>query len=302
MQEIKRLFWVFVYWFLGHFYPQGLITVIYWRCYGKGSEWKRNPQDIDQKINWLKFYGDTSQWPLLADKYRVRQYVEDRGLGDMLVPLLGRWERAGDVDWDSLPGQFVMKTNHGSGDALICTDKTQLDTRYWTRYFEGLLHKRYGYFRAEPHYNLIPPCLIAEKLLDASRQQVSSASLVDYKVWAFNGKPAYVWACYDRTKDSCKVGTYDLDWNFHPEYSVSTSHYVLSDHPLPRPASLDRMLHAASVLSAGHPQARVDFYEVEDHPYFGEITFTSASGFNSFYTPEFLNVLGQLCVLPSKKK
>lgn len=302
MQEIKRLIWVFVYWFLGRFFPQALVTVIFRRCHGMGSEWKSNPQTIDQKIHWLKFYGDTSQWPRLADKYRVREYVAECGLADMLVPLLGRWERAEDIDWDSLPERFVMKTNHGSGDALICQDKAQLDTGAWTQKFARLLRERYGYYRAEPHYNLIPPCIIAEELLDASRQKVESTSLVDYKVWAFNGKPAYVWTCHNRTKDSCVVGVYDLDWRFHPEYSVSNSHYILASQPIPRPSSLDRILHAASVLSEGFPQARVDFYEVDGKPYFGEITFTAASGFNDFYTREFLLILGRLCILPLPDK
>ena len=131
---------------------------------------------------------------------------------------------------------------------------------------------------------------------------MESTSLVDYKVWAFNGKPAYVWTCHNRTKDSCVVGVYDLDWRFHPEYSVSNSHYILASQPIPRPSSLDRILHAASVLSEGFPQARVDFYEVDGKPYFGEITFTAASGFNDFYTREFLLILGRLCILPLPDK
>ena len=277
--------------FMGRFFPRNLASIYYRRLSGRAMDWE-HPRDINEKIQWLKFCSDTSQWPLLADKYRVREYVAERGLAEMLVPLLGRWERAEDIDWDALPERFVMKTNHGSGDALICMDKSQLDTRAWTLCFARLLHKRFGVVKAEPHYDQIPPCVIAEELLDASKQQVESTSIVDYKVWAFDGQPAYVWACHNRTKESCVVGVYDLDWTFHPEYSVSNSHYILASQPIPRPTSLDCILHAASVLSEGFPQARVDFYEVDGKPYFGEMTLSSASGLNNFYTQEFLEILG----------
>ena len=58
-----------------------------------------NPQDINEKINWLKFYGDTSNWPLLADKWAVRQFVSERGLGDILVKNYGHWLDANDINF-----------------------------------------------------------------------------------------------------------------------------------------------------------------------------------------------------------
>ena len=293
MQSVKTYIWSAIYWLAGRLSPKMLVSIHFRRAYGYWLDWK-HPKDINEKINWLKFYGDTSRWTDLADKYRVRDYVTACGLGDMLVPLLGKWDKARDIDWNKLPSQFVMKTNHGSGDALICRDKALIDTAMMTQQFDKLLHQKFGQTMGEPHYNRISPCIIAEKLLDNSQQKVESTSLVDYKIWTFDGKPAYIWACHNRTKHSCNVGVYDLDWNFHPEYSNSTSHYVLSSKPIPRPDSLEQMLEAAAILSKGFPELRVDFYEVEGKPYFGELTFTSASGFNSFYTPEFRRILGDM--------
>ena len=141
-----------------------------------------HPRDIDEKIQWLKFYGDTSQWPRLADKYAVREYVKEKGLEDILVPLIGKWDKAEDIPWDALPNQFVMKTNHGSGDALVCTDKSQLDTAYHTKNFDRLLKEKFGVTMYEPHYDKIKPCIIAEELLDSSRQDYPSSSPIDYKM------------------------------------------------------------------------------------------------------------------------
>ena len=283
--------------FLGHYFPKKLANQRYREAYGKDIDWE-NPKTIDEKINWMKFHYDTSQWTELTDKYRVRQYVADRGLADILVPLYGKWDSIEDIDWDSLPNEFVMKTNHGSGDVLICKDKNTLDKAYWTRCVDQWMHTDYSRLMGEPHYIGIPRCIIAEQLLDARKQSVPSSSLIDYKVWAFDGKPMYIWCGLDRTPKSVEVITYDPDWNARPELSVDDAHYHLTSKRLPRPVTLDQMLDAAAKLSKGHPQVRVDFYEVEGKLYFGEMTFTASSGINFFYTEDFRLELGSYTQLP----
>lgn len=273
--------------------PKFYARLFYRMKFGKRMDLD-NPKDINEKINWLKFNSDTSLWTEYADKYRVRKHVADEGFSDMLVKLYGVWDKAEDIDWESLPNKFVMKANNGSGDILVCHDKSTLNYAEWTRRFHKVLKMKFGYKASEPHYNKIKPCIIAEELLDYTKQQISTSSLIDYKIWAFDGEVKYVWACYDRTKDSVKVGLFDTEWNFMPECSVSTPHYILIDKPIPKPVSLDMMLHAASVLSKGFVQLRIDFYEVDGKPYFGEMTFTSNGGYNDFYTDKFLAELGNM--------
>lgn len=294
MKALNNLFWISSHFILGHCCPKLLVSLLYWRSNRQWIDWK-NPRTIDEKIQYLKFYGDSSMWPQLADKYAVREYVRQKGLEHILVPLLGRWEKTEDIDWSSLPNQFVMKTNHGSGDALICKDKSQLDTKYWTRFFTAQLKQKFGQTMGEPHYDKITPCIIAEQYLDSTKQQIVSSSPIDYKIWCFDGQPAYIWACYNRTKHGCVVGLYDLDWNFLPNYSVSLEHYVLADKPIPCPHHLQEMLRYAAELTKGFSVVRMDMYEIDDKVYFGEMTFTPASGSNTFYTKEFLNILGDLC-------
>lgn len=252
-----------------------------------------DPQDLNEKINWMKLYGDTSQWVRLADKYRMREYVSERGYGDMLVPLIGKWDRVEDVDWDTLPEQFVMKMNNGSGDICICTNKHTLDIDYWKQTFNKLFHTSFGLDMGELHYAKIKPCLIAEELLDNTKQAIESCSLIDYKIWCFDGEVASIWACYNRTHESVQVASYDTDWVKHPEHSISTSHYILSDQFLPRPQSLNQMIAAAATLSKGLPQVRIDFYEIDNKPYIGEITLTSNAGYMDFYTREYMFELGK---------
>ena len=141
-----------------------------------------HPTDLNEKINWMKFYGDTSKWADLADKYKVREYIESKGLADTLVKLYGRWDNANDIDWDKLPKQFVLKVNNGCGDVLICKDKSKLDISSVVKKYNQLVSMKYGAVTGEPHYAKIKPCIIAEELLDVSKQSIPSTSLIDYKV------------------------------------------------------------------------------------------------------------------------
>lgn len=281
--------------------PKLLTSVEFRHTFGHSLNWK-NPKDLNEKINWLKIYSDTSLWTLCADKYAVRIYVEKCGYGDNLVKLYGKWEKAVEIDWDSLPQRFVMKVNNGSGDIFVCKDKLHIDKQKITEQFDALLKKKFSNYNGEPHYKDMAPCIIAEELLDATKQPIETDTLIDYKIWCFDGEPKYVWACYNRHEGSVEVATYDLDWNRHDEKSVFTWHYKRAQKDLPRPKSLKQMLEMAARLSRGIPQVRVDLYEVDDKPYFGEMTFTSAGGFNNFYTQEFLNELGSYIDLKKAPK
>ncbi len=273
-------------------HPREYISDVF-TAMGRTMHWD-NPQTLDEKIQWLKFYSDTSLWTELSDKYMVREYVKQKGLSDLLVPLIGKWDNVHEIDWGALPNQFIMKTNHGSADAQICIDKSKIDLSEWKYHFILASHKEYGINNCEFHYGKIKPCIIAEKLLDASKQPISSKSLIDYKVWCVNGEPQYIWACYDRTNARVQVMMYDTQWNAVPQKCFCTPHYRIAPELLPPPYSLRQMMESARALAEGFPVVRVDFYEVDKKLYFGEMTFTAAGGFNDFYSQEFQNEMGEM--------
>jgi len=165
---------------------------------------------------------------------------------------------------------------------------------------EKALKRKFGYQLGEPHYLKIEPKIIAEQFLQQTDCQFST-SLIDYKIWCFDGKPAYIWACYSRSKESVYVEVRNLDWEYLPEKSIFTHYYKDGKGILPKPKNLDKMIETASVLSNGFPQVRVDLYETNGKIYFGEMTFTSNAGYNYFYTQDFLNELGDKIILPSRK-
>lgn len=257
-----------------------------------------NPRTLNEKIQYLSLRTDTTEWSRLTDKYSVRDYVKECGLADTLNTLYGVWDHAGDMDFSALPDSFILKTTGGSGDSIIVKDKGQMDEDSVRRYLDRMLGTVYGLSEGNPHYSRIVPRVIAEQLL--VNDEVSarySNSLIDYKIWCFNGKAAYIWACTDRTSHGTKVMTYDTDWTAHPEYSVFNSHYSRGN-VIPKPENLDRMLAVAEKLAAPFPVVRVDLYNIAGRIYFGEMTFTSLGGLMDFYTPEFLEKTGDMIRLP----
>ena len=68
--------------------PQTCAKILYWKALGKWPNFK-HPKDLNEKINYLKFHADMHEWARLADKYAVREYVQDRGLSHILPKLVG---------------------------------------------------------------------------------------------------------------------------------------------------------------------------------------------------------------------
>ena len=286
---------------IGSISPKLLTKILYRKTFGKSLNLK-NPKTLNEKIHWLKFYGDTSQWALMSDKYRVREYVKEKDLEHILVKLYGVWEDANEIDWDKLPNQFVLKANNGCGDIFICKDKSKIDKQQLISYYNGLMKEKFGLQTGQLHYKEISPCIIAEELLDASKQQTKSSSLIDYKIWCFNGIPYYIFVYLNRENRVAQCMVFDVDWCPHPEYLVSSCYFSIYDRPIQKPKNLDEILRIASVLSKGNPEMRVDLYEVNDRVYFGELTLTAACGFMNHFTEDFMNTLGNMVVLPTDKE
>lgn len=280
--------------------PKDFISEVF-KMMGRTMDWE-NPQTLDEKIQWLKLNSDTTVWSKLSDKYLVREYVSDKGLGNLLVPLIGKWDRVRDIDWEKLPNAFIMKTNHGSADAIICTNKQSIDVSLLQYHFILALHRKYGINNCEFHYSNIKPCIIAEKLLDATKQPMLSSSLIDYKVWCINGEPQCIWTYHDRTDREVQVMMYDTKWNAKPEKCNDSAHCRVAKVLLPQPKTLSQMLQAARILSEGFAVVRVDFYEVENKLYFGEMTFTASGGFHTSHSKEFQKEMGKLIDLTDAQK
>lgn len=271
--------------------PRKLASLLYSEVMGGGKKinWE-HPVDLNEKINWLKFNTDTSIWTKLADKYMVREFVKERVGEQYLVPLLGVWNSAKDIDFSTLPDSFVLKPNNGAGTVLVIKDKSEIDEVEIRNTVSKWLKTKFGLLQAEPHYLRIKPLIIAESVL--KEENHISSSLIDYKIWCFDGTVFGTWCCFNREMFHADTEWHDLDWKFRPEWSVFSSYYKNGKGVVPRPQNYEEMLEIASKLSIGFPQVRVDLYNIGGKIYFGEMTFTSAGGHMNFYSDELLKIMG----------
>ena len=275
--------------------PKAYADYLYFLRFGKKIKWDA-PEDLNQWINWLAFNTDTSQWSMLADKYAVRKYVAEKGFENALVPLLAVWDKPDEITFDKLPSKFVLKINNGSGDIRIIRDKNNVDIDEIKKYFAHLYEHPFGIDTAEPHYLRIQPKIIAEQLLEDISNK--NDSLIDYKFYCFNGIPKWCFICKNRTKHHFTTDLYTADSSWK-RIEQGNLHYddtrLKAATAMERPLCLDRMLEMASCLSIGHPQMRVDFYEVNGRVYFGEITMTANAGRLYSFTEQALVEMGNLC-------
>lgn len=276
------------YWLRFHFHPEGLASEMFRGLLGYEMDWK-NPRDLNEKINWMKFHYDTREWTRLADKYLVREYVKERIGEQYLVKLYGVWHKADEIVFSALPDKFILKTNQGAGTVLPVPDKATLNTEEAKAKLDEWVKMRFGYETVEPHYLPIEPVITAEQLLENDSD--FSKSLADYKVYCFDGKPFIILVCSDRIiGEHAHFSYYDPDWTPRPD--VLCERLKGSHTDIPRPDCLEELLDCATKLAKGHPQVRVDFYIVGGHIYFGEMTFTSNGGYDNDITREFSLEMG----------
>lgn len=273
--------------------PWLLANIIYERKLKRKINWK-HPHDLNEKIQWLKFNSDTSDWTKLADKYKVREYVRKSGYGDILIELYGYWKNADDIDFNILPDSFVLKTNHDFGTVIIIKDKSKANLEEIRQILTKALARRFGRATAEPHYLNIEPVIIAEKYLGTQDQ---TSSLIDYKFHCFNGKPYNCLVCHDRVNKRPLLELYDIHTWTKMNHHITEAHVGRKE--IPKPATLDTMLLIAKILSQRFPFVRVDLYEVDGKVYFGELTFTPCAGYIDYFTLAYLQELGEQVTLPN---
>lgn len=251
-----------------------------------------NPRTFNEKIQWLKLYDSTPKKTRLADKYLVREWISNTIGEEYLVPLLGVWDSFDEIDFDTLPDKFALKTNHGSGWNLIVKDKSKIDKNVERNKFNSWMSKTYAFnYGFELHYLNIPPKIIAEQYIENMNQ------LYDYKVLCFHGEPKLIWVDSDRFSGHRRT-FFDLEWNkLDVQIKVPNS-----EKEILKPVNLQKMIDFSQKLSNGFAHARIDFYEVEDQLYFGEITFTSSSGTERATPRKFEYELGEMITLPCKSE
>lgn len=272
---------------LNHLPTRLYIRLQYFKNYKKWLRIK-HPTTYAEKLAYMKVYQHDDRLSILVDKYRVRQYIADKIGEEYLVPLLGVYTTTDEIPWESLPESYVLKCNHDSGSTVIHASNKGFDRTHAIEVLSQHLKGNLYYYAREYPYRSVPPLILCEQYLNDGVGLTPN----DYKIMCFNGEPRYIIVDQNRFVDHHR-DVYDPDWN---KLDFCTDH-PQTDVVLDKPLELEKMLSLARELSRDFKHVRVDFYIVNEHVYFGELTFCPWGGVISFRPEKWNRILGDLIEL-----
>lgn len=254
----------------------------------------KKPQTFNEKLQWLKLYDRNPEYTKMVDKYEAKKYVANIIGEEYIIPTLGVYNKFEDINFATLPNQFVIKCTHDSGGLIICKDKTKLNIKEARKKINKSLKRNYFYTGREWPYKNVKPRIIAEQYM----VDESGTELKDYKIFNFNGIPQFIQVDFNRFKGHQRK-LYSTDWkelDFNLVYSIN------KNVKISKPEKLKEILKLAKKLSINHSFIRTDFYVINDKIYFGELTFFPEAGFGKFIPEEWDEKLGNILELPKEKK
>lgn len=250
-----------------------------------------NPKTMNEKLQWLKLYNRKPEYTQMVDKVLAKDYAAKKIGAEYVVPTLGVWNHFDEIDFNKLPNQFVLKTNHSGGNTgvVICKDKATFDKNAAKKKLEFSLKRDISWPFGEWPYRNIERKILAEVYLGDGPE--------DYKFYCYDGYADVVLVCIERNTGCPKFYFFNQNWELQRHNKRGKE--APADFTLPKPEGMDQMFVMASKLSEGLPYARVDMYNVDGKIYFGEVTFFPASGYDRNRLPEADAYFGSKIHLPS---
>lgn len=254
-----------------------------------------NPKTLNEKIQWMKLYYRKPELPRLVDKATAKEEVAKIIGEQYIIPTIGVYKKFEDIDFDKLPNQFVIKCTHDCASVIICRDKSNFNIKKARKKINKALSVTYyGKNAREWVYSQIKPRIIIEKFM----KNKDSDDIVDYKFFCFNGKPEVMYISTGlENHATASISFADMDYNL---LDIERADYKALDKLSPKPKSFEEMKKIAKKLSKNFPQVRVDLYEINGKPYFGELTFYTCRGMIDWKKHEYDERLGKMIKLPAK--
>ena len=243
------------------------------------------PVGFNEKLNWLKINEIHPEYSKLVDKYEVRVDIREKLGEGYMFPLLGVWDSYEDINFNSLPTEFVLKCTHDSGSVKIVMNKEEINHEEYKKFFNGRLKVNSFHLGREYPYKDVKPRIIAEKLMEAKE------GINDYKFFCFDGKPTIMFVATERASGDTKFDFYDMDFN---HLDIVNIHPQSTKGGITKPKCFDEMKDIAAKCSQGMKFVRIDLYEIDGKVYFGEYTFFHGGGFWLFKPDHWEKDLGDL--------
>lgn len=254
----------------------------------------KEPKSYSEKLQWLKLYNRKPEYTMMVDKVKAKEYVASVIGEEFIIPTLGVWDSPDEIDFDKLPERFVLKCNHNSGTGMyICKDKSEMDVEKVKAELRKGLRQNYFIRNREWPYKDVERKVFAEAYMEDE-----FGELRDYKWFCFNGEVKALFIATDRSKGehATRFDFFDTEYNHLP----FTNGHPNADMLPKKPKKFHEMIALAAKLSEGIPHVRIDFYEVNGHIYFGEMTFFHWSGLMPFEPQEWDYKFGEYIKLPKQ--
>lgn len=269
---------------VSHIFPDKMYLKLQY-CANVGKKLNlKNPKTFNEKLQWLKIYNRDPLFTDMVDKYAVRELVAQKIGEEYLVPLIGVWDRADDIEFDTLPDQFVLKCNHDSGSVVICKNKKMLDREMVVEKLNKKLSRDMFFWSREWPYKNIKRKVICEQYM----QDQSFDVLNVFKIMNFNNGEQIIQVIQNDKTEEESIDYFDKNWT----RLDMRQNFPNSQVPLKKPKNLDTMLELGKKLSEGFPFLRTDFYEINDQVFFSEFTFFSDAGMCKFVPEQWDKELG----------
>lgn len=211
--------------------------------------------------------------PVWTVNDKTDAYAWMDGLGVRRPATLGEYPDVDAVDWGSLPDRFVIKPVRGAGASGVHLLERRPEG--WCELRRGravTLEEVSTTLRELAAAGSTSEELIAEQMVTDSRDLEHPP--VDYKVYTFFGKAALTFARAPKTSSDgvrqTRVKGFDTSWADLGADVVPG----FPDPAIPPPRHGAALLAMAERVSAAVPRPflRVDLYDDDDGPMFGEIT------------------------------
>lgn len=255
------------------------VKYVYWMAFCRYPNLK-NPRTINEKLQVLKLndYYDNPIITQCVDKFRVKDYLDQKGFGDLCAHTYGVYQNATEINWDTLPEKFVIKCNHGCGYNILVKDKKTLDIQKTVSKLDEWMREDSWKLFAEYQYMFVNRNILIEQYL--------GERLNTYKFYCFHGEPKVIYVSQANTDGIADyyLDYFDIDWN---HLDIHLGEHPWNPNREERPDKLEKMLQICRELSSDFPFVRVDLYYTNEQIYFSEFTFMPTGGYMQL-TPEWV--------------
>lgn len=238
-----------------------------------------NPKRLTDKLEWLKIYDSNMLKTYCADKILLRKYARWILGRDICFPILGIYDKFSDINFNNLPANYIMKTNHGSHTNIIVKDH-HININTAESKFADWMSKDWSWWGYELHYIPIKRKIFIEPLMAND-----AAGLNDYKFWCFNGEPRFF--TINSGRPHAGIRYFNMDCSVMNV--VNTGAPPDPSETLSIPYTFNEMVAHSRQLSKPFKFVRVDFYEIDRKCYLGEMTFIPGAAYIR-YDPDAADV------------